>query len=590
MGRNQASPPPSLGSVNSHQRRIRARDQQRQAGSAPVMASLGKPVLLAVAVAESDGPVWVECCLSGTYLGHPKAKVLDWGPSLFQELTDTLHAHPGFRAGPDGVGTEGIIPWDYEHQSEIAKMLNAIPKGGCPSEAWTLDFKVSPGADGKPAFFALTQFLPQARQQIREGKYKWCSIAVDPDFSDPVTNEKRLRVSSIALTNDPFIQGMVPLAATRRGMPITQTLDQWGPAESPEEALIGLRKIFQIDDNATAQDVLKQIQTLRGLIESGTIPGYLDVECVLDRMRTLLEFPLLSLPADILGGAERIVSQLITGGSAADPSAPSTSGEQTMPATLNVALASRLKCETDDASILLAVAKKEEQASAASEATDAFAALRKVFGGDDMKSVIANATKAAAEAKQLGPALEALGALEAAMKGQAETDATNETEVVAASLARKAGDPSFAETVKPTILQARKACFDQKTGIVDEKALAKFRDDYKLDEESRTLLTRRVVAGPNGVQLGGSITGYQTQPITQSAGAGGAAPKVAPELQKVVDAFNSSPGRNAVEKANSLLCSRSPQHKSMDFAQQCRVAGDFVRELSAGKVPAGITV
>jgi hypothetical protein len=593
--------------VNSRQRRLRARTEQRQGKFAPdvannisgltLLATLGRPVTLQAIAddTETNGPVWVECCLSGTYLGHPNAEKLEWGPQLFDLLIANLRSNPSYRKGADGFGCVRVIPWDYEHESEIAKSKlmkfgTPLPKEGLPARSWTNDFDIRPGSDGQPSFWALTEFLPLQKQQVRNGEYRWCSIAVAQHFDNPITGvDQGPTVTSIAFTNDPFIQGMVPLAAARKGLPITQTLDQWGPAESPEEALVGLRKIFKLADDAAPQVVLGQLTTLRGLIESRSVPEYLGVDYVLERIRDLLELPLLSLPVDVLGGAEAAVNRLLTGGRTADSSASSTSNgdPNTMGATVNstaLALAAILRCKEDESVILQATQKAVAAADKSTQAEDAFTKLRGLIGGDDWASTIANATKLLADARQLGPALEALQAAQTALKGGAETDAKNETDLVAASIAR--GDPDLAMKIKPVILAARMGCFDPASGIVDPVKLEAFRKDYPLAEEQKALLSRRIVAGTGGVQLGGAATGYQTQPIMQSAGIG--APSA--EFKKVSEAFNASPGRNPVEKAHALLCSRSAIHKALDWGTQCRVAGEFARTLQEGKIPAGFTL
>jgi hypothetical protein len=582
--------------MNAHQRRLHARAIARQTPQRDVvLASFGRPIMLAATVAElpdNAGPVWIECCLAGTYLGHSSGKALDWGPELFQTLINNLHSNPSFQNGPNGVGCAPVIPWDYEHASEIARQNLSrgipLPAEGLPSPAWSYDFQTRPGADGKPSFWVLTEFLPTALLQVRSKEYRWCSLAVAPRYVDPVTGKDQgPTVTSIALTNDPFIQGMVPLAATRNGSPITQTLDQWGPAESLEEALIGLRKIFELDDDDAPAEVLDQITKLRALIESGAVPEYLGIENVLDCMRRLLELPLLTLPADVLGGAEAAVNQLLAGGVTADSSATSNAeGSQPMGANaMNTALAAILRCKDDDQVILQAAQKTVSAADAAKEADDIVAQFKSIFDAPTNGDLIAKVTKCVADAKQLGPMLEAYNSAVSALKGNAEAEASNEAGLVAATLAH--GDVTLQTKMTPWILQARKDCIDEKTGIVNDAKLAKFREDYPLEADQRALLTRRVLAGPNGTQMGGAATGYHTEVITQGANQ---STNANPQVQKVADAINSQDGPNVYAKANALLCGRSPAHKALDLATQHRVAGEFTRTVLSGKVPAGFSL
>jgi hypothetical protein len=65
------------------------------------------------------------------------------------------------------------------------------------------------------------------------------------------------------------------------------------------------------------------------------------------------------------------------------------------------------------------------------------------------------------------------------------------------------------------------------------------------------------------------------------SGAAGAAPA---RVQQVVDAVNAQQGPNAYAKANAYLCSVSATHRSLPPHEQHRVAGEFTRELLAGRI------
>jgi hypothetical protein len=65
-------------------------------------------------------------------------------------------------------------------------------------------------------------------------------------------------------------------------------------------------------------------------------------------------------------------------------------------------------------------------------------------------------------------------------------------------------------------------------------------------------------------------------------------PAPEPTVQSMVAAFNASPGRNSVEKAHALLCSRSAAFAGKPLVDRIRLSGEFVRTLAAGRVPQGI--
>jgi hypothetical protein len=528
---------------------------------------------------EPAGLKWIQCCKAGTYLGHPKFAKIEWNAEVFQKIVDNLHKHPGYKAGADGIGCARVIPWDYEHENEIRAQSGGIPRDGLPAASWTYDLRVTKSPEGEAQLWALTEWLPQAREQIETGVYQGCSVCVLPSYIDPVSGvDQGPTMTSIALTNSPFIQGMEPLAAT---------LEQFGPAESPLEVLVGIRSALELPEDATVPDVIAQLHALLDAIANDTIPEYVEEGYLLDRIRRLLKLPLLATPEQILGGAEAMLNQMST--SSVDPTVAPKEDSMAAIAAFT-ALACILGCKDDEQSIMQAAQKAKTDAAQveqASEITDGLGKLKALFGAADMDATLAAATKAIADAEALKPTVAALTEALKALKSGATADAEAETQAVAASMAAAAGSPTLKDRLYPAILQARVGCIDEKTGRVDADKLAKFRADYPLPEEHRSLLTRAVVSGANGVQLGGAITGYGTQPITQSASDNG---QVNPELQKVIQAFNDAPGPNPVAKANALLCSRVASHKALPFAEQCRVAGQFASTLASGQIPAGFTL
>jgi hypothetical protein len=533
--------------------------------------AFGPPIPLTASVVESDessGPVWAQVCIEGTYRGHARFKEINFTRELFAQVIANFHAHPSYQAGPNGLGTKRVAQFDYEHASEMDPTSGSIPQKGAPANGWVLDLQIRDGADGKAELWALSEFLPDTRQQIRDGAYQWTSVAIWPDAVDPVSGEKvGPRLTSVALTNHPFIEGMEPIAAS---------LEQYGQAETPEEALVGLRRIFELSDSADAALVLDQIQALRAAMTGGTVPDFVDVKYLLESIRRMLGLGILSTLDQILGGAEAALK-----GTVPQEGGQSAAQQETTMAGLLTSLSVILCCaETEPA--ILAAAKdsktKADTADAAEVATDAIAKLKALFGAGEMQDLIAKATKAIADAESLKGTVEALAAAQAALKSGAEAEATNEAQAVAASLAK--GDQTLVARFQPVVLAARLACI-KPDGSIDAPKLEQFRKDFPLEEAQRALLSQRIVAGPNGQQLGGAVTGYKTEPITASAG--GSAPTA--ELNKLVADINAAPGRNPVERIDALLCSRSASHKAKPWGDRCQLAGAINRDILAGKMP-----
>jgi len=558
-----------------------------------IPAAIGYGVLCATAGEETaSGAKWQQACLEGLYRGHPKFTEIDWTPAVFDQIIANLHAHPSFKAGPDGVGINRVLPWDYEHANEIRRMQGDIPPEGLPAASWVLDARRGVAESGKACLEVLTEWLPLAKSQVEKGEYQFCSVCVQPQYINPISGlDQGPTLTSVALTNDPFVQGMMPLAAARA---IAATLEQYGPAESALEVLVGIRSALELPEDATAQQAIEQLHKLFDAIAADAVPEYVEEDWILDRIRRLLKLPLLATPEEILGGAEQQLNQLPTGSAGSTALTPASPPENIpMAASLLTSLAVILCCQESEPAILQAAKQAQTKAEAveqAAEAADVLSKLKGMFGTADMASTLTAATKAIADAEMLKPTVEALAAAVENLKKSSANEAEAEAGAIAA--ARANGDPGLTQRFLPVIHASRMGCIDEKTGQVDKAKLEKFRDEWTKDlpETQRALLTRSIVAGPNGVQLGGSVTGYQTQPITQSGGGAGRPPAPSGDVAKVVEAFNASPGRNPVEKANALLCSRNPSHKSLDYAQQCRVAGEFVRVLQTGAVPPGFAL
>lgn len=197
-----------------------------------------------------DALAWVQICRAGEYKGYSAGPVV-WTDKEFGQIVDNLHRHPAFRAGADGIGVEPVVPYDYEHASEAPPTSGSIPQGGAPACGWVYDLQVRMGADNVPELWALSKFLPVALEQIRSGAYRWTSVAVWTDAVDPVSGaELGPTLTSVALTNQPFVQGMAPIAASAKrageiGSPSDQSVSTGGMADPvvPAPRNAGLRRI-----------------------------------------------------------------------------------------------------------------------------------------------------------------------------------------------------------------------------------------------------------------------------------------------------------------------------------------------------------
>lgn len=166
-----------------------------------------------VALADDPAkPVWIQLAKPGVFRGHP-AGPFELNGRVFDDIIRNFKA------------TENqAIPIDFEHASESDPTEGSIPTEGAPAQGWIRDLKI--GADGN--LYGLVDWGTKAREYIRDGQYRYFSPAIRFGAKDRVTGEKiGARMTSGALTNNPFLDGMKPLAAkdTTVGIVPTHRLD-----------------------------------------------------------------------------------------------------------------------------------------------------------------------------------------------------------------------------------------------------------------------------------------------------------------------------------------------------------------------------
>jgi hypothetical protein len=147
--------------------------------------------------ADGDGPVWNQISTRGSFKGH--------GAGEFSLDDTTLGDIVRNYSEIDGKH----VSFDFEHASEGDATSGSIPVTGAPAQAWIKELKVQP--DG---LHALVEWLEPAKTYIREKKYKFVSPAIRFGARHPVSGKQiGARLTSVALTNQPFLRGLQPLAA-----------------------------------------------------------------------------------------------------------------------------------------------------------------------------------------------------------------------------------------------------------------------------------------------------------------------------------------------------------------------------------------
>jgi hypothetical protein len=160
--------------------------------------------LFALDAGEVPKSVWNQLAKVGTFRGHPSGP-FELTPQIFAEIVANFRTTQNQK-----------IPIDFEHASEQDPTQGSIPTEGAPAQGWILDLDNRGGA----GLWGLVEWLEPARSYVREKKYRFFSPAIRFGAKDRVSGQPiGARMTSGALTNNPFLDGMAPLAASDREAP-----------------------------------------------------------------------------------------------------------------------------------------------------------------------------------------------------------------------------------------------------------------------------------------------------------------------------------------------------------------------------------
>jgi hypothetical protein len=208
---------------------------------------------ITLADAAEAKPVWIQIAKTGAFKGHP-AGAFELNATVFDEIIRNFNATENRR-----------IPIDFEHATEADSSSGNIPSEGAPAQGWICDLKVQGGN-----LWGLVEWLPKARELIRGGNYKFFSPAIRFGARDRVTGKQiGARMTSGALTNNPFLDGMKALVA-KDGLTAVERHEEERPslvpmrlAHSATEYMPQLRYLLRMSDLSTAQEVSDQLDRLR---------------------------------------------------------------------------------------------------------------------------------------------------------------------------------------------------------------------------------------------------------------------------------------------------------------------------------------
>ena len=97
---------------------------------------LGTTVPVDVAQVADTGPIWIQIATAGEYKGYAGGtQTVVFDKPLFDAVVKNFRQHPWYQPGADGVGMKAVVPFDYEHASEMDPTSGSIPQGGAPAPA-----------------------------------------------------------------------------------------------------------------------------------------------------------------------------------------------------------------------------------------------------------------------------------------------------------------------------------------------------------------------------------------------------------------------------------------------------------------------
>lgn len=253
-----------------------------------------------------DDAVWIQVAIEGEYKGY-RSGPFKLTKADFEQMVGNFRSHPGYVAGEDGLGVADVIPFDFHHESE--KSGGPIAVVGAPAQAWALDLEVRDGTSAAE-LWALTRYLEPALTYVREGKYKWTSIVAWPDCVHPVTGQViGWYISSIAFTNDPFIQGMAPIAAEREAMRRPLSLGDDSKELDTDAIMQDLRWMLGLTSTAGIVEVAAELAKLETMM-AGEPPAGVDLPAIVSQLRWLLRLPLLTPAGEVLTQMRELLARL----------------------------------------------------------------------------------------------------------------------------------------------------------------------------------------------------------------------------------------------------------------------------------------
>lgn len=538
---------------------------------------------------EPEKPVWIQIAVTGLWKGY-RAGQVEFTRQVLDTMVENFRANPAYERGPDGVGIGDVVPWDFNHASEQDPTLGDLPIVGAPAQAWTLELEVRPG-DG-PAFelWSLTRLLEPVRGYIAAGKIKWASVGVWKSAVDPVSGRDiGPLLTSVAFTNNPFIQGMAPIGiAARMDVYVSRASDA-------EDALCQIRCLLGLPQLTELGAVQLELAKLKMWLDAGQVPIGVDADEIVAGLRQILGLPALAGSEEVFAELGRLVPALVE--QQAQESAEGAGAETTCPhcgmpcpmpmpavcphcgmnlqpaAGAPMMAANRGAADMDPKKVVMltavlglgATTPEDQIIQAAQKAVDAAAKLGpllKALGVEDAEGAIGKITNLMRQAAELEAAMPELKSLREDKKKK--DDASEEADV---------GDAIAAGNLPAHMRDALL--------LLRRTAPEKFKEQFPVARPGERHLGGTLFANSQGAQFGSAQTGTGRIALTAVQGGGNGAAGEPSEAE--IDAM---PGVNVTEKAMAYVRAHAPAGASLAFdavhEQASRIVGRLRERRASG--------
>lgn len=210
----------------------------------------------------------------GEWQGHPNGEF-----EFTEEIARKLIANFEAQANP--------VPFTYEHDSQ--------PGNPRPASGWVYSLEVRDNG-----LWAKVKWTNRAREMIREGEYQFCSVVVDFESTDRKSGEAiGPELLEVGLTNTPFVDGQVPLAASRS---LSNEVNKMADDIVKEE----VKSEVKLEDDSTeaaAAMVLTKLLEATGLDEAGLVAA---LESKLEEVASILSAPAGDIDSEAISASAKV--------------------------------------------------------------------------------------------------------------------------------------------------------------------------------------------------------------------------------------------------------------------------------------------